>query len=455
MINRILRTVSSLAITVVVSLVVPACAGAPGPAPGSAPVVPPIASGGPALVVPAGAPSAGGSGEGPVPGIPSRPAAPDEQGFEVWLAAFADQAVQAGIRRETVERALGGLTVDPGVIEKDRRQPESTLSFLDYLDRSVTRDRVAKARNILEQYRVPLARIEERYGVDARFLAAFWGMETNFGSNMGKNNVFRSLATLAFDGRRASFFRTELMNALRIADSGAADPAQMVGSWAGAMGNFQFMPSTFLSYAVDVAGTGRKDIWGDPETALASAANYLARLGWRHGQSWGTLVRLPADFPWQIADMSIQKPLAEWVAMGVVASDGQALPSEGRGAILLPMGYRGPAFLTFDNFQIITTWNSSLSYALAVGLLADRIAGAPPFAGPRPTDADPLQPQDVIALQNLLIDLGHDPGGADGQIGKKTRAAIRTLQLACHQPADGYPTVALLTAARALAAQKP
>jgi len=309
------------------------------------------------------------------------PVAPAEMGFESFLAQVRADALAAGLRPATLNAALSGARHLDRVIELDRRQPEFTLTFRTYLDRIVTPDRVAEGRRRLAENGALLKEIERRYGVPARVAVALWGIETGFGRNMGGMPVVSSLATLAYDGRRAAYFRTELMNALTILDQGHISAPAMVGSWAGAMGQCQFMPSTFLKFAVDWDGDGRRDIWTNRADALASAANYLSAEGWDAATGWGRAVRLPRTLTAAQIGLDRVRTLEEWSRLGVRAADGGPLPQKTlRAAIVIaesPKGSGvGPAFLVYDNFRTLMKWNRSIFFALAAGHLADRIGGS-------------------------------------------------------------------------------
>ncbi|WP_235062880.1 lytic murein transglycosylase [Paramagnetospirillum caucaseum] len=297
-----------------------------------------------------------------------------DSGFSAFLAGIRTEALEKGLRPQTLDTALANVTHIDRVIELDRKQPEFTLSFNEYLGRIVTPSRVEEGRRKLAENKALLTEIERRYGVQPRFVVALWGIETNFGKNTGGMSVVSSLATLAYDGRRSKYFRTELMSALAILDQGHIAPANMIGSWAGAMGQCQFMPSTFLKFAVDWDGDGKRNIWTNRSDALASAANYLSQEGWKGDQTWGRAVRLPADFPRALLGADTRKSVREWAALGVKAADGKALPArELSASIVLAEGTKGPAFLVYDNFRTTMKWNRSTFFALAAGHLADRI----------------------------------------------------------------------------------
>ncbi len=299
------------------------------------------------------------------------PARAAEQDFAVWLDGVRQEALAAGIRPETVALALDGLEPIPRVVELDQRQPESTQTYEQYL-RAVVEPRRKPARQQLAQHRALLTEIGRRYGVQPRFIVALWGIESNFGRGAGNFPVVGALATLAYEGRRGAFFHGELLNALRIIDQDNVDPKQMVGSWAGAMGQTQFMPSSFLQYAVSYRGDGPPDIWRRREDVFASIANYLAQSGWQRNETWGRVVRLPADFYHGLIGLDTTKPLPDWAALGVRRSDGGPLPRRDLSASLVrPGGEEGPALLVYDNFRLLLKWNNSSFFASAVGFLAD------------------------------------------------------------------------------------
>lgn len=297
--------------------------------------------------------------------------------FSEWLDDFRRDALAQGIREATLAAALDGIEPIPRVIELDRRQPEFTLTFQEYMDRVVPPSRVEKGRQMLAENRTLLEKIGGKYGVQPRFLVAFWGIETDFGRVTGGFRVVPALATLAHDGRRSAYFRGELINALKILDQGHIKPADMVGSWAGAMGQCQFMPSSFLNFAVDHDGDGRKDLWNNKADVFASAANYLARSGWKDDQTWGRPVRLPPGFDPALAGLKTRKSLGEWQKLGVRRADGRDLPKRRdlQAAVVFTEGPGSQAFLVYNNFETILKWNRSTFFAVAVGSLADRIKG--------------------------------------------------------------------------------
>ena len=297
--------------------------------------------------------------------------------FGQWLEALRAEAAGRGIRAQTLDAALNDVRPIERVIELDRKQPESTLTFAEYLERVVPEPRVELARRKFAENRDLLEAVERRFGVEAEFVVALWGVESDFGAHMGNFPVIHALATLAYDGRRSDYFRGELLDALTIVDQGHVEPASMLGSWAGAMGQAQFMPSSFLNYAVDHNGDGRRDIWGTRGDVFASAANYLSTIGWKHGEGWGRRVLAPIGFDVEAAAADkTPRPVSAWRASGLTQADGAALPEaeDGRLATLgLPDGIKGPAYLAYDNFRVIMHWNRSNYFVLAVAQLAERI----------------------------------------------------------------------------------
>lgn len=369
------------------------------------------------------------------------------QTFAEWQAGFRKEALAAGIRADLFDHAFIGVSPDMSVIKADRSQPEFTRPVWEYLDGALSPLRVRKGQNLIQEHAEILQGIEQRYGVDRQALVAVWGMESNFGQFQGTKSVINSLATLAYEGRRPGFAHAQLIAALQILQQGDIAPEKMLGSWAGAMGQTQFIPTTYNTHAVDFDGDGRRDIWGSSTDALASTAHYLQSSGWQRGQPWGVEVELKEGFDYALADGTIRKPLSEWMQLGVSTYDGMPIPPGDRqlpAALLLPAGHRGPAFLVFDNFRAILKYNNSSSYALAVGLLSERFGGGGLVYGQWPKDDLPLSRTERIELQTLLAQHQYDAGTPDGIIGANTRKAIRSAQQSLGWPADGYPTHQLL-----------
>lgn len=392
------------------------------------------------------APSTSPAAPSPVPPAAGTAAGQDaqvQQRFAQWVASFKESARAAGLSEATLS-ALDDAQYLPRMVELDRAQPEFTRAPWQYLDNAVSAQRVAQGQEKLEQWRAPLDAAASRYGVPPEIVVAIWGMESNYGGNYGNTPTLSALATLGFDGRREAWARAELLAALKIIQAGDIDRAHMIGSWAGAMGQTQFMPSAFMSFAVDADGDGRRDIWGSMPDVIASTANYLARSGWQPGQPWGAEVRLPQEFDLGRADASVRQSSAQWEAEGVRSIDGRPLPPLADATVFLPAGARGPAFLLGPNFRAILRYNNSTNYALAVGLLAQRVAGGPGVQTPWPRDQAPLSRSQVRELQEGLNAAGFDAGTPDGVMGPATRSAVRRFQQRLGLPADGYPTVELL-----------
>jgi lytic murein transglycosylase len=363
--------------------------------------------------------------------------------LEAWLEAFRPRALDAGIPAATFDAALRGVEFNPKVVERDRNQNEFTKTIWGYLDTAVSEDRVALGLKAIARQRDLLERIEAEYGVEKEVVAAVWGLESAYGTYRGDLPVLGSLATLAYDGRRGAFFEAELIAALRIVEGGHVE--RFVGSWAGASGHTQFMPSSWEKFAVDFDGDGRRDLWGeDPADALASTANYLRHWGWTKGQPWGVEVTLPEGCDYDQTTERVVKPVAEWQAMGVRTILGADLPDHGPGSILLPGGHRGAAFLIWPNFQVIERYNTADAYVVAIGSLSDRLGGGPAIQAAWPRELRALTLEERRELQDLLGKAGFDPGGVDGRMGPKTVAAVKAFQKARGMVPDGYPSLDVL-----------
>lgn len=369
-------------------------------------------------------------------------------GFSAWLTGFRSRARAAGISDTTLRAALDGAGYLPGVIERDRNQTEFKRSLQDYLAIAASDERVRTGRAKLAAYGGVLREIEARYGVEPHVVTAIWGLESRYGVRRGDAPVISALATLAYDGRRGSFFEKQLIAALKIIQRGDVTPARMTGSWAGAMGHTQFIPTSYQAFAVDFRGDGRRDIWSDdPTDALASTAAYLKRNGWRHGQPWGVEVRLPAGFAGPYG-RSTRRSVSSWNAAGVRGMDGNPVPDHGPASIIAPYGAGGPAFMVFNNFKVLLSYNNAENYAIGIGHLSDRLAGAGPLRGAFPPDEFGLSLADRKALQAGLTRAGYDAGTPDGVLGNKTAAAIRGYQAAKGLPVTGKPSPALLAMLR-------
>lgn len=443
--------------------------------------------------------------------------AASQDNFPEWLYGVQQDALEAGISNYVITEAIAHIHYVPNVIKLDRAQPEFISPFFDYYYRRVDASKIERGREMLKKHEALLSQLEAQYGVPKAILIAFWGMETNYGTFQGDTDTLSSLATLAYEGRRANFFRNQLLDAMRVIDAGEAD-VDLQGSWAGAFGHMQFMPSTLLAYAVDGDGDEHIDIIRSEADALASAANYLSQVGWRKDEPPTLEVQLPENFKWQDAQLTARKPVNEWIRQGVTipkeemtvvvkeipakvvskkdksakskriakkallikkkvvskksvnpntqqlaaqhllsappskvkTASVEAAPSSqfpqvgGNAAIVLPQGWRGPAFMVFDNFDVMLDWNRSVNYALSVAQLAKRINGESRIIGGQSAEAGGLTYAQMLELQTLLNAQGYDAGEPDGFPGFKTQAAIRAYQLKQQLPADGYAGPGLL-----------
>ncbi len=373
----------------------------------------------------------------------------DVPAFNQCIDRLDRQADAEGINEALFDLHVRSVTPDASVLQLLDAQPEFTTPIWDYLAGLVDEERVADGEAMLAQHAATLARVEAEYGVDPATVVAVWGVESDFGQNFGSRPLLQSLTTLSCMGRRQEFFRGELLATLRIIQAGDVLVDDLVGSWAGAFGHTQFMPSTFRRIAVDFDGDGRRDLVGSVPDALASTANYLDRSGWRSGEPWGYEVRLPAQFNASVSGRTSRRPLSYWVKRGVTRADGSAItPSSTRSALLLPAGREGPAFLVFRNFDAIYSYNAAESYALAIAHLADRLRGQGGFVQSWPTDDPGLSRHERRELQTILLQRGHDIGEVDGIIGSRTRAAIELEQQRLGSGADGRASQSLLQALR-------
>jgi membrane-bound lytic murein transglycosylase B len=373
--------------------------------------------------------------------------------FQTCLAALGERARSEGVDTAIVSSVLKDTRRLERVIQLDRSQPEFTSNFAEYYSRRVTTKRVGQGRSLYEKHRDLLNRVQLEYGVPAHYLLAFWGLETNYGSYFGKISTTDALATLACDRRRAVFFSNEFISALRIIAAGDIEAERMRGSWAGAIGHVQFLPSVFQEYAVDGDGDGRRDLWGSIPDAMASAANFLRGIGWQPELRWGREISLPQNFDYSLAGRDQKRSLTEWVAFGVTDAYGGALPSlDINAAVLVPAGHRGPVFLVYDNFEAIMRWNRSEYYAISVGQLADRIAGGVALTRAADPENEQITLAEVNRLQQDLVLLGYDAGKADGMFGPVTRRALSRFQLAKGMIADGHLNRQALQSVRQAAA---
>lgn len=365
--------------------------------------------------------------------------------FVRWRESFRPRAYAAGISQRTFDTAFQGVGMNAEVVRLDSKQAEFTKPIWEYLDTAVSSARISTGRENYRRYQQTLGAIEQTYGVDASVVVAIWGMETNYGSFRGSTPVIEALATLAVQGRRRAFAEEELIAALRILQNGDVSPAGMRGSWAGAMGHTQFIPTSYQSYAQDFNRDGRRDVWSeDPTDALASTANYLRQFGWTKGQPWGVEVRLPAGFNYGNIDQDLRRPVRRWTQLGVRGLDGKAVPNYGEAALIAPAGARGPIFMVFNNFRVIKRYNNATSYAMGVGHLAQRIMGAPDFSAPWPRNERTLSRTEKVEMQQRLTAKGYSTGGADGLIGPNTMDAIRDYQRSQGLVPDGFASSSLL-----------
>ena len=365
--------------------------------------------------------------------------------FRQFIDALWPDARARGVSRATFDDAFLGVAPDAKIIALTKKQSEFVRPIWEYLDGAVSQQRLERGKQLAEQWSSTLAAVERTYGVPRSVVLGVWGMETNFGSFTGSISVVRALATLAYTRYRGDFFREELLTALQILEQDHIEKGVMLGSWAGAMGQTQFMPSSFMKYAVDGDLDGRRDIWNSVPDALASTANYLRQQGWQRDLPWGFEVALPQGFDFR----NFRQGFANWQDLGVRRVDGKPMPRAGEAALFLPGGARGPAFLVTDNYAVIKTYNSSDAYALGVAHLGDRLAGGKALRGEWPKDEVQLDRDQRQEVQRRLLALGHYQGDTDGKFGSKTREAVRNFQLKRGIVADGYADVALLRELRA------
>ncbi|MFD2181274.1 lytic murein transglycosylase [Rhodoplanes azumiensis] len=369
--------------------------------------------------------------------------------FEDWLARFKQEAVQQGISHQAIAAATPYLVYDQRIVNIDRGQKFFAQSFLQFSDKVLPAYRLQKGAEQLKVHAALFARAEAQFGVPGPIIVAFWGLESDFGVAMGKDHAIRSLTTLAYDCRRSEMFRGHLFDALRMIERGDLRAEEMVGSWAGELGQTQMMPSEYMKHAIDWDGDGHRNLLKSVPDVIGSSASYLQELGWRRGEPWMREVKVPAVMPWQEADLAIQHPHAKWSGWGVTLRDGKPLPAGGPPAsLLLPMGRLGPAFLVYPNFQAYLKWNASLVYATTAAYYATRLAGAPPMYRGAP-DIPVLSQEQGKELQELLNRAGFDVGTPDGKIGAGTRTAVKQAQLRFGLPADSYPTPELIARLRA------
>ncbi|MBY0321839.1 MAG: lytic murein transglycosylase [Reyranella sp.] len=361
--------------------------------------------------------------------------------FQSCLQTIRSDALRQGVSAAIIDGAFRNLTPDQKVVDLDGKQPEFSLTYSKYVGSAVSNDRIVKGQQRMAQHRALLDQLQAEYGVPPQYIMAFWGIETNYGGFMGDFQVVRSVATLACMTKRRDFFSNETVQALRILAMNHMTREQMRGSWAGAMGNMQFMPSTFMKWGVDRTGDGRIDLWTSLPDAFASAANFLRGIGWKPPLPAAEEVFLPQNFPLDQADTTVEKPVRTWAQMGVRKAGNAALPSSDEpSSIILPAGFRGPAFILYPNFKAVMNWNRSTLYALSVAILAQQIAGGPPVMQGAPADDEPLSRNTIVDMQNRLARLTLYTDEVDGLLGPKTRSAVRLYQKQIGMPADGHPT---------------
>ncbi|MDV5389923.1 lytic murein transglycosylase [Shewanella xiamenensis] len=366
--------------------------------------------------------------------------------FPTCVANLQARAQREGLSEETINNTVASLQFVPKVIELDQAQPEFSQTFTNYFTKRATDWRVNEGRRLLKKHQVLLDKLAQQYGVQPQYILSFWGLETNYGSYKGKMSVLDSLATLACEPRRSDYFTTELMQALKLKEKYGFDKSTMVGSWAGAMGHTQFMPSAYAKYAIDGDGDGKADLWNSTEDALTSAANFLQHLGWQRNERWGREVLLPNNFSYQHLGAKEAQPLSQWAAQSVRQTNGLSLPAiDMKAALYLPSGHTGPAFLGYENFNVIMRWNRSEFYAITVGHLADRINGGEPLKV-APPEQPRLSREQIKQLQTKLNESGFDVGKPDGVLGRNSTAGIQAFQRSNNMIADGFPSPEVFTA---------
>lgn len=377
--------------------------------------------------------------------IATGPLSAQSSGFARWIAGFQNRAKAAGISNQTLQAAFEGVQYLPDSIRRDRNQAEFVNPLSEYMATAASDTRVQNGRALVRQHANLLNRIEATYVVPPHIVAAVWGMESNYGQRRGDVPLISTLATLSYDGRRGRFFEQQLIAALRILQRGDVAPEKMTGSWAGAMGHTQFIPTSYQAYAVDFTGDGKRDIWADdPSDALASTAAYLRHFRWQLGQPWGVEVLLPQNFDYRLSDRQSRKSPAGWGQLGVRGVDGNVVPNHSEATLITPTGAQGPAFLVFRNYDVISRYNNAQAYIIGVGHLGDRIRGLGPLRRPWPDGERTLLRAERVELQQLLTAAGFSTGGVDGKIGPNSRAAIRGYQRSIGLPTDGYASLSLL-----------
>ncbi|MCC6777578.1 MAG: lytic murein transglycosylase [Hyphomicrobiales bacterium] len=363
--------------------------------------------------------------------------------FEAWLATFKREALAKGVSQNALAAAAPYLVLDQRIINIDRSQRFFAQNFLEISDKMLAGGRLPGGQAQIKKHQALFAREEKDYGVPASVITAFWGLESDFGSGQGKDHSIKSLATLAYDCRRSDMFRGHLLDALRLIDRGDLRADEMIGSWAGELGQTQMMPSEYMAHALDYDGDGKRNLIRSAADVIGSTGKYLVHLGWKRGEPWLQEVRVPSSLPWKEADLSVKHPRARWASWGVTLANGKPLPSDNTPtSVLLPVGRFGPAFLAYDNFQAYLAWNNSLNYSLTAAYYATRLDGAPPMS--KGGNIPRITFEEQREAQELLQKRGYDVGRVDGVLGLKTREAIRDMQIKTGLPADGWPTAELL-----------
>jgi lytic murein transglycosylase len=368
--------------------------------------------------------------------------------FDQWLANFKQEALAQGISRNAIAQASPFLVYDQRIVNIDRGQRVFAQSFIEFSTKMLPGGRISQGIAQIKKNAATFARAEQQYGVPPAVIAGFWGLESDFGANMGKDQALRSIVSLAYDCRRSDMFRGHLFDALRLIERGDLTAPEMIGSWAGELGQTQMMPSEYYKYAVDYEGDGHRNLLRSAADVIGSTANYLVSLGWKRGEPWLEEIRVPANLPWKETGLDVKKPRSQWAKWGVTYPDGRPLPNDNLPAsVLLPMGRFGPAFIAYDNFQVYLKWNNSLVYSTTAAYYATRLAGAPPMGRGAGT-VPPISMEQTRELQQLLIKHGYDVGGADGKLGTATRGAVKAMQVKLGLPADSYPTPELIARLR-------
>jgi lytic murein transglycosylase len=384
-----------------------------------------------------------------VPGAAvAQPNCRNTQPFEPWLAAFKREALAQGISQSAINAAAPYLVLDQRIINIDRGQRFFAQNFLEISDKMLAGGRLPNGAAQMKKHKALFARQEKEFGVPAAVITAFWGLESDFGSGQGKDQTIKSLATLAYDCRRPDMFRGHLFDALRLIERGDLRAEEMIGSWAGELGQTQMMPSEYMAHAIDYDDDGRRNLIRSVPDVIGSSGKYLVHLGWKRGEPWLQEIRVPSNLPWKEADLSVRHPRARWASLGVTRTDGKPLPGDDMPtSVVLPLGRLGPAFLAYDNFQAYLKWNQSLSYSLTAAYYANRLEGAPPIHRGSPS-IPRISFEETRELQQLLTRRGYDVGRVDGVLGLKSREAIRDMQAKLSLPPDGWPTAELLARLR-------